>query len=211
MIKALLADIEALRKSHNFQNVMDSAILASLPSETYLIENEKIASQIGRHMTQRLLLETGFTQEKLHGIRKSTYGKPILSDEVDFNVSHAGSWVVCVISTTTYLGVDIEHISPLPLYEYAENFSSSEWESVNASADPLSAFYTAWTQKESFIKAYGWGMHAPLREVTLHGTWAQREGTPHKGYFHELNIPGYKCHICSQNPGETLQVARLNI
>jgi len=83
MIKALLADIEALRKSHNFQNVMDSAILTSLPSETYLIENEKIASQIGRHMTQRLLLETGFTPEKLHGIRKSTYGKSILRERAD--------------------------------------------------------------------------------------------------------------------------------
>jgi len=69
---------------------MDSAILTSLRPETYLIENEKIASQIGRHMTQRLLLETGFTPEKLHGIRKSTYGVPMLADEVDFNVSHAG-------------------------------------------------------------------------------------------------------------------------
>lgn len=67
---------------------MNSSILTSLPSETYLTENEKIASQMGRHMTQLLLKETGFTEEKLHSIRKSTYGKPKLSDEVDFNVSH---------------------------------------------------------------------------------------------------------------------------
>lgn len=66
------ANTYAVYQAHNVQNVMDSPPLTSLPSEAYLAENEKIAFQVGKLMTQQLLLETGFTEEKLHRIRKTT-------------------------------------------------------------------------------------------------------------------------------------------
>jgi 4'-phosphopantetheinyl transferase len=103
--------------------------------------------------------------------------KPYLEDcAIEFNVSHSGDWVLFAFSRSGEIGVDIEHIRPIPdMANVArQNFAEPEFASWEALPDRerIAAFYRCWTRKESFIKAIGQGLSYPLDsfEVTFDPT-----------------------------------------
>ncbi len=84
-----------------------------------------------------------------------------MADHFHFNISHAGDYVVGVVSDGE-VGCDIERNVNAPL-EIAEHyFYSAEREYIEAASDPGKAFFTLWTLKESYMKMTGRGMSLPL-------------------------------------------------
>lgn len=137
------------------------------------------------------------------------YGKPFVQGhpEWQFNVSHAGKWVVCGFSAGD-IGVDVEQIVPveIELPEYA--FSPGEYARLRAlEAGKLQeAFFDLWTLKESYVKYRGLGLSLPLNqfEILSDGEKAVLlpSGTEPPCFFRKDIGPGYKLAVCTTEKEE---------
>ena len=100
------------------------------------------------------------------------YGKPKIHNarNLEFNVSHSGSWIVCAISTET-IGIDIEKHKPVQLGELDIILSQEEkqWLEATSLQSKPSLFYDIWTAKESYLKALGGGLYesVSLENITV--------------------------------------------
>lgn len=121
--------------------------------------------------TLRLLLEhyrkgIGEVGQPLR-FRYNPYGKPsLLNSRLQFNVAHSGDRVVLAFTLLGPLGIDVEYMrSQIDLVDLAKHFFAPR-ESAKLLELPqdsrLSAFYSCWTRKEAYIKAWGMGLSLPL-------------------------------------------------
>lgn len=102
-----------------------------------------------------------FSEDKL--------GKPFLPDHasIHFNLTHSGDWVGCAVATTP-VGIDIEHHKPMELDIAKRFFHPCETEYIKAAPQEYTErFFKIWTQKESYIKAIGKGLHCPLNSFSV--------------------------------------------
>lgn len=98
-------------------------------------------------------------------------GKPLLQgvDDLHFNNSHSGKWVVSAISPLP-VGIDVELISEMDLGIASHCFSHQEFLDLSALDDDqsrLEYFFDLWTLKESYIKAVGLGLSMELSSFTI--------------------------------------------
>lgn len=86
------------------------------------------------------------------------------ADRIDFNLSHSGDWVICVIGRDCRVGVDIEAPRRRRAYRAlaAEYFAAAESERLATLPEDSchEAFYQLWTLKESYLKARKEGISA---------------------------------------------------
>lgn len=98
----------------------------------------------------------------------SPKGKPQLDPPCDvfFNTSQSHGLAVIAVANLPLVGVDIEHIRPVPdALDIAHRyFSPNELEIIRSSPKSSRAekFLTLWTRKESYVKAIGGGLSIPL-------------------------------------------------
>lgn len=90
---------------------------------------------------------------------------------IDFNLSHAGNWVVCVAARGARVGVDVEQLGPLDPGIFPLCLAPAEQEALLARspADRPAAFLSAWTAKEAYLKALGTGLAVPLTSLAVSG------------------------------------------
>ena len=161
---------------------MIRALSASLsPDETkraggFLFERDRRRYRVSRGLLRTLL--SGYTDVPAHRLR-FTYGrrgKPQLLDDspdLHFNLSHSADLVVLAFTSTHPLGVDIEHLRPVPDAESIAKryFSPGEYKAFRRLPPDRrqEAFFNCWTRKEAYIKAVGDGLSVPLDrfEVTI--------------------------------------------
>lgn len=126
---------------------------------------DKIHSLFAEIILRYALCERyGFSNEYIK-FYYSEYGKPYLLDHNDvyFNLSHSGSWVICGIGSVP-LGVDVEEMKKKELsiankiYTKEENYSIFTQSSENR----IKTFYKIWTLKESYVKNVGKGLSIPF-------------------------------------------------
>lgn len=101
-------------------------------------------------------------------------GKPALAAEGEgegatgpqFNVSHAGDWILVALAASRPVGVDVERLRPDVACEAiaARFFSAVECEALaGLPADRRpAAFLEGWTRKEAYLKARGDGLTLAL-------------------------------------------------
>lgn len=138
--------------------------------------------------------------------KRNQYGKPCLKNTPDFqfNLSHSGQWVVCVVSNVP-VGIDIEEIKPIDLKIAIRFFAKEELKDLFSLVEPerLPYFYDLWTLKESYIKALGKGLSVPLHTFALkkdsNGVfYLQTDERKRSYYFKQYNIfDNYKLSVCS--------------
>ena len=98
----------------------------------------------------------------------NNYQKPFFKDQqLKFNISHSGELVVCVLSNTLDLGVDVEMIKAIDLESFRSQMTPTEWKKVVAASNKLEAFYDYWTAKEAVVKAHGVGLSLPLKSFEI--------------------------------------------
>ncbi len=100
------------------------------------------------------------------------HGKPFLpGSRLHFNVSHANELALIALSIDRQVGVDLEHIRPVPDAAAIARrfFSPTEVESLFSlpESEQLAAFYNCWTRKEAYIKAIGDGLTFPLDQFEV--------------------------------------------
>ncbi len=89
--------------------------------------------------------------------RYTEYGKPYLENDLCFNISHAGDYVM--LGTSMHpLGIDVEKTKPYSINVAKRCFTKAELDWL-FEQDNVTAFYKLWTAKESIMKATGHGFN----------------------------------------------------
>jgi 4'-phosphopantetheinyl transferase len=145
-------------------------------------------------------------------------GKPFLAPPLDagrlfFNLSNSNELALVGFLRGVEIGVDVEHLRPMPDCEQiAERFfSESERAVLRGIPRPVKeeAFFNCWTRKEAYLKAVGEGLAAPLdsfavtlapgeppRMLTLEGDagraarWFFHHLRPAEGYLGAVAVEG---------------------
>ena len=147
----------------------------------------------------KLLLQNGFkrldTDASLDQIFYTLHNKPYLPEGPSFNISHSGGYVVCALSTTVSVGIDIELMRPVSLEDFTHQLTTGESEFLRTHPDQIQAFYRYWTEKEAVIKANGKGLSIPLTDfevVNRHTrigeeSWYTKDVFIHPSYYCSLS------------------------
>lgn len=101
-------------------------------------------------------------------LNSTKLGRPYMPGHTfDFNISHSGKFVVCVLSPANKVGIDIEACKKVPLEDFQNTMNDVQWGTIHRSADPFTTFFKYWCMKESVIKADGRGLSIPLTELVI--------------------------------------------
>lgn len=149
----------------------------------------------------KLLLLEGMSrlnELKLGSLCYTECNKPYFQDSnVEFNISHSGNIVVCVITKKhNTIGVDIERIQPIKIEDYKSHLTEYEDDIISSSEMPSKAFFKYWTQKEAVLKAHGSGLIIPLQSFEIRNDSAQIDDK----IFYVIEIllnNDYSCHVAS--------------
>jgi 4'-phosphopantetheinyl transferase len=147
----------------------------------------------------RTALEKAGQPTDLGRLQYTDWKKPILPAGPQFNISHSGNRVVCILGADARIGIDIELLKPFSFVDFEQQFTPREWAAIQTAPSPVAAFYHFWTAKESIIKADGRGLGIPLQELDL--------TNPNPICFDDScwsvhNLPffdGYACHMALED------------
>ena len=125
----------------------------------------------------------------------SAAGKPYLpgAPAFHFNLSHAGVWVICAVSSCE-VGCDIEEVRPHIPGRILRHLPPEEQRLLAAAADVPDLFFRLWTLRESYVKATGTGLTLPLPPVDL-TLCEETSASPYRFYEYE-DFAGYHCAVC---------------
>ncbi|WP_127596277.1 4'-phosphopantetheinyl transferase family protein [Paenibacillus lautus] len=161
-------------------------------------------SVLGDAMVYRILRDKLGLDPKNIEIVRNAYGKPFLKnhDNLHFNVSHSGHWIVCAVSHEP-VGIDVEKIEAIDMDIAKRYFHKAEFNALLHCAPSvrLSRFFDLWTLKESYIKAVGKGLHLALDSFALalqDGEWDPIVGEDGETYYFKQYAveEGYKLSVC---------------
>jgi 4'-phosphopantetheinyl transferase len=102
------------------------------------------------------------------------YGKPFLrtttsGSDIQFNIAHSESVMVCVVARGIGVGIDVERVRELPDWHNLLGITLSAREQrVVGSLAPMHrmrAFFERWVCKEAVLKARGIGLSGSLTEI----------------------------------------------
>jgi len=151
----------------------------------------------------KLLLRLGLKQMNAsfhqENIIFNTYGKPFLNNgSVQFNISHSGEMVACVLDDSYEVGIDIEMLTEINISDFKPQMLFSEWERIISSSNKKTAFFEYWTQKEAVIKAHGMGHSIPIKSFKVLEGKSCCDGIN----FSLKEVPldeNYKCYLAFKN------------
>jgi len=114
-------------------------------------------------------------------------GKPYFLNHphVHFNLAHCDAGVACIIADVP-VGIDIESIRPLDRKIIARVFTEQERTFLEHCNNRNLAFTEIWTLKESWLKATGYGLNYPPKDVTVN---ASEDGV----YY--ISVNGYNASV----------------
>jgi 4'-phosphopantetheinyl transferase len=142
----------------------------------YRWEEDRARFVIGRAMLRALVGRYTHRPAQAIELVFNSHGKPALlpsqgEGDIQFNLAHSGDWVLIALARGRAVGVDVEHIRPLPDFEgiAARFFAPVETAALAAlpGAERLPAFFRCWACKEAYVKALGQGLVASLKEFEV--------------------------------------------
>jgi len=170
-------------------------------------KNDQLLSLAGLQLLKKGIFELLKQPFSLQRLQFPDQEKPFISGElegnIDFNISHSGNVVCCVISDTLKVGIDIElhrQISEATLKKFLDDYSDTLKDNKQKE---LTEFFNIWTKSEAIIKAANYGSIFNMKELKLE----KGGGFYQNHYWHTspINISTdehdkeYTCHIaCSE-------------
>ena len=143
----------------------------ALRVDRFRFDRDKVRGIIGETMV-RYLAETRFgIPGRQLAFAAGERGKPFLTgaaQAIQFNLSHAGDWVVCAIGEHP-VGIDVEHVKEHPVTFAAGALTPEEYRRWAAlpEGERDRAFYRAWTIKESYAKYRGEGLGLEFTKLEI--------------------------------------------
>jgi 4'-phosphopantetheinyl transferase len=103
----------------------------------------------------------------LERLEYNSAGKPFVSGEPDFNISHSGEMIVLSLVDEGMTGIDIEMIRPVNFRDFIRYLPElSDFDAMEPS-QRQSEFYCCWTKKEAVLKGEGTGLSGNIDQVIL--------------------------------------------
>jgi len=175
------------------------------PFEQAKIDKYRVANAAVLSMAGKYLLLKGLQYFKLSppinlaDLDYSEFKRPIISPNIDFNISHSGDMVSCALCPNFTIGYDIEEIKPNALSDFRIVFTAEEIQQIKAAPNPMIHFFRYWTQKEAVMKGDGRGFYLPPKEIRLNGSLAFAE--KQTWHLHTIDlVPNYAAHLAIQTP-----------
>lgn len=128
---------------------------------------DRQASLLGKLLLKEWLMRNGYGRDCLGLLTCNEYGRPQIDENIDFNISHSGGYVVCAVSDEGKVGVDIEEIKPIEIEDFKASLPPAQWAAISGSKHPCTTFFAYWTKYESVIKADGRGLSIPFKDIHL--------------------------------------------
>lgn len=146
----------------------------------------------------------------LNDLKIDKWGKPYIDNSFDFNISHAGSYVVCSYSDEGKVGIDLEVIQAMDINDLIPTiFSEYESGLIKSSDDVNNTFFKFWTIKEAAVKADGRGLGISLKQVEINDDHVKIENA--SWYVKKIDFyEGYSLHVAAEVPlNETLRATEI--
>lgn len=136
--------------------------------------------------------------------------KPFIENWSNFNIAHAGEWVVFCCSDYQ-VGIDIEQVRPLEdLASLSTFFTAEEKQFVMDAAAPTAAFYEVWVKKEACLKALGVGLSVKLNSFSCLGEMVRFDEVPF--FFTRLFIhQQYVCYVSCSIPDPIINLKQFHL
>ena len=197
-------------------------LLYSLPQsmQAYIrkfrFAEDQYRSMYGRLLLKQALVENNIPLDSINNFSIDQYKRPHLINEhnFDFNISHSGDIVLCLVDTNANrIGVDIEEKKKINTTDYLTLWRSDEVKYLDAVADEnqLDRFYQLWTQKEAVIKADGRGMTLPFNEIKIDQNSKIASVGEQHWHLYSLHLDKrYTSHIASLNQIDSVQTVYMS-
>lgn len=171
MVELFAVRIEQLAREMDLTPLIHKVSVARQAQiKRYRFQDDKIRCLFSELLIRRILREKYIINNKDIVFSLNMYEKPTIISpiEQEYNVSHAGSWIVAVISMLP-VGIDVEVIKPIDMAVAHRFFSPIECSQLAELTldQQLIRFYELWTLKESYIKAVGKGLSIPLNSFSF--------------------------------------------
>ena len=142
------------------------------------------------------------------------YGKPKLQNNYfHYNTAYSGKLAVCIISSDTIIGIDIEKVVPIEWSLYKEYFTNQEWNLIISNTnryDTDKMFYHLWTRKEALIKVTGKGLFTELNTIDVINDQVLLNNKTY--YLQKIHLhPEFICHTATELYTENLLITAVNI
>lgn len=135
----------------------------------FKFKKDQIRSVVGRILLkQALKMEFGIDFE-LVKFKYNKFGKPVIANyNVDFSISHSGSYVCCSICKDL-VGVDLENINISDITICDVFFTEEEQYYVHHESQYRDKirFASIWSSKEAYLKYLGVGLSKPLSSISI--------------------------------------------
>ena len=205
---------------HHYQNQWNSVdfknklTLLPLSMQANILKYRLWQDQQDR-LIGKLLLREGLSRMGYPGalleLTKNKDGKPIIpSIPVSFNISHSGHIVICVLTNTSEIGIDIEKMHNVNIEDFKTQMTTSEWDNIDTATNKTEAFFKYWTQKEAVVKASGKGFSIPLNSFEISN---DQVNINNEDFFLKEIIldKNYKCHIAFKEELDTTILEPLKV
>jgi 4'-phosphopantetheinyl transferase len=155
--------------------------MARVPVTAWIVGVDPRNASAGAWVATRAILgyTLGVAPRDVHVSRQCvhcghpSHGKPAVvgAPDVSFSLSHSGPWALVAVAAGADVGADLEalrgraYLDRLARRALAPD-ELARWCDLPAERR-LEGFLHAWTAKEAYLKANGWGITRPLREVPV--------------------------------------------
>ena len=175
-----------------------------------------VQNKTSEYFIGRLLLSKGLSQLNvpfnINQIKYSDFGRPYIENTkyfIDFNISHSKNMVACIVSKSCIVGIDVEKMKTIDIYNFKDHFSKKEWILLEEEQNPLTLFYKLWTRKEAILKANGFGLSFLLSKIEVLEDYVYFN--KEIWYFNTLSLKSdyYTCFVT--NKPEQVLLKKINI
>jgi len=173
-------------------------------------QNDQVLSLAGLQLLKLGMPEISDFPFSLNQLQFPKHAKPFFSNDIDFNISHSGDIVCCVISNTAKVGIDVElqrEVKPATLKKFLTETPNSAEE--NHVENNKQQFFKLWTKNEAIIKAANHGSIYNMHDIRHEQDGGHYQ--THFWYTYPIDIVSaednkeYTCHIaCSEKIDNSL-------
>jgi 4'-phosphopantetheinyl transferase len=151
----------------------------------------------GKYLLVKAFDLLGYEKEELSNLKYNKYNRPYLNEKIDFNISHSGEYVVCVIGENIKVGIDIEEIREIQFDDFKKVMTKQQLQDIYTAHNPIKTFFKFWTIKESVIKADNRGLSIPLLDLHVKDNTVKYDNQI--WYLNQLEIDENYCACLATN------------
>lgn len=209
-------------KIDNFKEVNIETLINYVSEEKrqrakkFIKTEDKVRCILGELLLRKVLVENFQINNNSIIFEKNQYGKPKITgrEDVHFNISHSGNYVVCAVDYDE-IGIDVEEIGNSDISGIVTSFfGDKEKEYILGKENETDRFYEIWTLKESFVKCIGKGLSMPFNKFNIcvsNNIKVECEEINEEVFFKEIILKGYKLSLCYKGKNKDIDVSFINL